>query len=483
VTPPLRGLPSLQGAGLVVRAAHAAPISPDWPFPTRLRPPPPAAPPPPQLPAPEKTPQWSGSDAKDAAAPRGWRGVAEAQEDWGELNTGKGAPGLFVLDTASWVVHKAGAGTSCAREGGASGRRQADPCGAAGARDRAHWAAPRPAQRALRARAHRRRPMPLRIPSGPLTPPPLAPPRGPPPSPAPAATRPAAGPLLWPARVDARRRRPRLRRVAARAGQLPFDGAAARHRLLLQPALLPHAPSLRTAAGGGGDGGPCQRRQRGHGGCGGGEGQGRGGSKGGGGRAAGGDQTEWEASQRLCAGLFAGRPPAGVPFAGRGRAQRRTQRHGVAARCRLAQGKLGGVDCGRGGRARKGAAAPRSVHAPCPVPRASAPPAPPPPPPARQASAPRTVVPVVARPARPGAFPGLYAGGFPEPAFLSDRVVTVNSQWYSQSVGLAVQLDTGDVAPVTPVGWEHGSWAVQVRGAVRCGAGACWGRLFAGAWN
>jgi hypothetical protein len=62
-----------------------------------------------QLPPPEKTPQWCGSDAKDAAAPRGWRGVAEAQEDWGELNTGKGAPGLFVLDTATWGVHKVGA--------------------------------------------------------------------------------------------------------------------------------------------------------------------------------------------------------------------------------------------------------------------------------------------------------------------------------------------------------------------------------------
>jgi hypothetical protein len=34
--------------------------------------------------------------------------VAEAQEDWGELNTGKGAPALFVVDCEGWGVHKVG---------------------------------------------------------------------------------------------------------------------------------------------------------------------------------------------------------------------------------------------------------------------------------------------------------------------------------------------------------------------------------------
>jgi hypothetical protein len=96
----------------------------------------------------------------------------------------------------------------------------------------------------------------------------------------------------------------------------------------------------------------------------------------------------------------------------------------------------------------------QTLTEPAPFPRSS--------PLLRQASAPRTVVPVVSRPAGPDAFPGLYAGGFPEPAFLSDQVVLVNTQWGSQSVGLAVQLDTGDAAPVTPLGWEHGSWTVQV---------------------
>lgn len=80
----------------------------------------------------------------------------------------------------------------------------------------------------------------------------------------------------------------------------------------------------------------------------------------------------------------------------------------------------------------------------------------------QEGAAPRAIVPVVRRPAAPGGFPGLYAGGFPEAAFVTDRLLLVNSQWYSQGVALAVDLATGDVAPVTPVGGEHGSWVVQV---------------------
>lgn len=57
-----------------------------------------------QVSADEKTPLWSGAEGKDKAVPRGWRGVGEFEEDWGELNTGKKAPGLFVLDMDTWQV-------------------------------------------------------------------------------------------------------------------------------------------------------------------------------------------------------------------------------------------------------------------------------------------------------------------------------------------------------------------------------------------
>ena len=92
---------------------------------------------------------------------------------------------------------------------------------------------------------------------------------------------------------------------------------------------------------------------------------------------------------------------------------------------------------------------------------------------------PATIVPVVQRPSAPGAFPGLYAGGFPDCPFLSDDVIVVNSQWYSQGVALAVRLSDGEVTPVTPVGPEHGSWAVQVRpgaagGTVWLHGTGCW---------
>ncbi|KAG1675395.1 hypothetical protein FOA52_012314 [Chlamydomonas sp. UWO 241] len=52
-----------------------------------------------ETPVREKTPAWGGPDSlKDAAGPKSWRGVGPALEDWGELNTGKRAPGVFVLD-------------------------------------------------------------------------------------------------------------------------------------------------------------------------------------------------------------------------------------------------------------------------------------------------------------------------------------------------------------------------------------------------
>lgn len=48
-----------------------------------------------EAPPPGKTPEWCGAapgpdgkKAEGAAAPKGWRGQGEWQEDWGELNTG-----------------------------------------------------------------------------------------------------------------------------------------------------------------------------------------------------------------------------------------------------------------------------------------------------------------------------------------------------------------------------------------------------------
>jgi acylaminoacyl-peptidase len=52
-----------------------------------------------QAPAAEKTPEWGNEGApKDVAAPKGWRGQAAFVDDWGELNTGKKPPSLFLLD-------------------------------------------------------------------------------------------------------------------------------------------------------------------------------------------------------------------------------------------------------------------------------------------------------------------------------------------------------------------------------------------------
>lgn len=50
-----------------------------------------------QVPAAAKTPEWGvrmGADGKkyDGAGPKGWRGVGEWQEDWGELNAGAAPP-------------------------------------------------------------------------------------------------------------------------------------------------------------------------------------------------------------------------------------------------------------------------------------------------------------------------------------------------------------------------------------------------------
>ncbi len=57
-----------------------------------------------------KTPEFGGvgkgPDGKksEGAGPKGWRGIGEFQEDWGELNTGKRVPTLFVLELGSGQV-------------------------------------------------------------------------------------------------------------------------------------------------------------------------------------------------------------------------------------------------------------------------------------------------------------------------------------------------------------------------------------------
>lgn len=59
----------------------------------------------------EKTENDKGDDSKtnnstssNKAAPKGWRGVGAFEEDWGELNTGKKAPSIFILDCTTWEV-------------------------------------------------------------------------------------------------------------------------------------------------------------------------------------------------------------------------------------------------------------------------------------------------------------------------------------------------------------------------------------------
>lgn len=44
--------------------------------------------------------------AQDAAGTKSWRGLGAAVEDWGEVNTGKRAPAVFVLDLRMHKVIK-----------------------------------------------------------------------------------------------------------------------------------------------------------------------------------------------------------------------------------------------------------------------------------------------------------------------------------------------------------------------------------------
>ncbi|CAL5219578.1 g1438 [Coccomyxa viridis] len=72
-----------------------------------------------EVPADTETPEWvslatskPSQDTKEdgkhekspKAAPKTWRGVGEFEDDWGELYTGKRAPGIFILDLKTFIV-------------------------------------------------------------------------------------------------------------------------------------------------------------------------------------------------------------------------------------------------------------------------------------------------------------------------------------------------------------------------------------------
>ena len=66
----------------------------------------------------ERTPAWGGPEAaKDEAGPRTWRGVGPALDDWGELNTNKQAPAVFVWDQRRAEVLQVRRKTKMERQG------------------------------------------------------------------------------------------------------------------------------------------------------------------------------------------------------------------------------------------------------------------------------------------------------------------------------------------------------------------------------
>lgn len=70
---------------------------------------------------------------------------------------------------------------------------------------------------------------------------------------------------------------------------------------------------------------------------------------------------------------------------------------------------------------------------------------------------------MVQNPASAGGFPGLYAFSLSDQCFLDANTILVTSQWYSQTVLLKVDLQTGEVQTVTPTDAAQGSWSLQVR--------------------
>jgi hypothetical protein len=74
----------------------------------------------------------------------------------------------------------------------------------------------------------------------------------------------------------------------------------------------------------------------------------------------------------------------------------------------------------------------------------------------------RCVIPVLQNPSSPGGFPGLYAFSLHDQCFIDDKTLLVTSQWYSMTVILKVDIDSGAVAPVTSTDPTQGSWSLQV---------------------
>uniref|UniRef100_A0A383VD43 acylaminoacyl-peptidase n=1 Tax=Tetradesmus obliquus TaxID=3088 RepID=A0A383VD43_TETOB len=74
---------------------------------------------------------------------------------------------------------------------------------------------------------------------------------------------------------------------------------------------------------------------------------------------------------------------------------------------------------------------------------------------------PHCIIHAVHKPEAPGAFPGLYAFSLHEQGFAGPQTLLVTSQWYSQTVILAVGLKDGSVTPVTPTDARQGSWTLQ----------------------
>jgi hypothetical protein len=96
-------------------------------------------------------------------------------------------------------------------------------------------------------------------------------------------------------------------------------------------------------------------------------------------------------------------------------------------------------------------------------------------------------MPVLQNPTSPAGFPGLYAFSLHDQCFVDDKTLLVTSQWYSMTVILKVDLDSGAVVPVTSADPTQGSWSLQVGEALGTGAqargGSCLPGCGWGAWE
>jgi acylaminoacyl-peptidase len=72
----------------------------------------------------------------------------------------------------------------------------------------------------------------------------------------------------------------------------------------------------------------------------------------------------------------------------------------------------------------------------------------------------REVVPVVPGPVASDQFPGLYCTSLTEQPFLDSSTLVLTTQWRSQTAIVTVDLASGAVTPITPLGPQHGSWTL-----------------------